>query len=87
MTASPCRESADFTVWNDRPTSPAIAFTLIYIAELIARGLKKPSDAVLDAVVDRITGDPLPAVRLAAHSLVQVGKGLHGLFRLFRSGS
>jgi hypothetical protein len=58
----------------------------IYIAELNARGLKQPSDTVLDAVVKRINGNPLPAVRLAAESLVQVGKGIHALSRHFRSG-
>jgi hypothetical protein len=59
----------------------------IYVAELTARGLKQPSDAVLDAVVDRIRGNPLPAVRLGVEGLVQVGKGVHELFRLFRPGS
>jgi hypothetical protein len=59
----------------------------VYLAELTARGLERPSDAVLDAVVDRISGNPLPAVRLAVESLVHVGKGLHELARLFRSGS
>ena len=58
----------------------------IYIAELNARGLQKPSDTVLDAIVDRISGNPLPAVRVAAESLVQVGKGIHALFRIIRSG-
>lgn len=59
----------------------------IYVAELNARGLEKPSDAVLDAIVDRISGNPLPAVRLAAEGLVQVRKGLLELSQLFRSGS
>ncbi len=58
----------------------------IYVAELTARSLEKPSDAVLDAVVDRISGNPIPAVRLAAESLVQLGKELHKLSRLFRTG-
>ena len=58
----------------------------IYIAELSARGLTQPSDTVLDAVVNRIKGNPLPAVRLAAESLVQVGKGIHALSRHLRSG-
>jgi hypothetical protein len=58
----------------------------ILVAELNARGLKKPSDTVLDAIVDRISGNPLPAVRLAAESLVQVSKGIHELSRRFRSG-
>lgn len=57
----------------------------IYIAELDARGLTQPGDAVLDAAVDSICGNPRPAVRLAAESLVQVGKGIHELSRLFRT--
>jgi hypothetical protein len=58
----------------------------IYLAELNARGLGRPSDAVLAAIVDRISGNPLPAVRIAAESLVQVGKGIHALSRIIRSG-
>jgi len=58
----------------------------IYIAELNARGLAQPSDKILDAAVDSIGGNPLPAVRLAAESLVQMGKGIHRLSRLIRSG-
>lgn len=53
----------------------------IYVAELRARGLKVPADPVLDAVVDRINGDPLPAARLAGESLVRMGKALYGLSR------
>jgi hypothetical protein len=59
----------------------------IYVAELTARGLKKPSDAVLDAVVDGISGNPLPTARLAVKGLVQLGKGLREPSQLFRSGS
>ena len=58
----------------------------IFVAELKARGLKKPSNTVLDPVVDRISGNPLPAARLAAESLVQVSKGIHELSRRLRSG-
>jgi hypothetical protein len=58
----------------------------IYIAELNARGFSQPSDAILDAAVDSISGNPLPAVRLAAESLVQMGKGIHRLSRIIRSG-
>ena len=59
----------------------------IYLAELNARGLKVPREDLLDAVVDRITGNPLPAARLAVEGLAQMGKALHELSRLFRSGS
>jgi hypothetical protein len=58
----------------------------IYLAESSARGLKQPNDTVLDAIVDRINGNPLPAVRVAAESLVQMGKGIHALSRQFRMG-
>jgi hypothetical protein len=59
----------------------------IYVAELNARGLKIPREDVLDAAVERITGNPLPAARLAVEGLGQMGKALHELSRLFRSGS
>jgi hypothetical protein len=58
----------------------------IYLAEREARGLGVPSEAVLDAVADQIAGNPLPAARLAADGVVQMGKALRDLSRLFRSG-
>jgi hypothetical protein len=42
---------------------------------------------VLDAIVDRISGNPLPAARLLAATLVQTGKDMHAIARFFRSGS
>jgi hypothetical protein len=59
----------------------------IYVAELNARGLRAPREDLLDAAVDRITGNPLPAARLAVGGLAEMGKALHELSRLFRSGS
>lgn len=59
----------------------------IYVAELNARGLKAPREDVLDAAVERITGNPLPAARLAVEGLAQMAKALKELSRLFRSGS
>jgi hypothetical protein len=59
----------------------------IYVAELNARGLAAPREDVLDAAVERITGNPLPAARLAVEGLAQMGKALNELSRLFRSGS
>lgn len=56
----------------------------IYVAELNARGLRIPAERVLDAVVERIAGNPLPAARVLGESLVQMGKGLYELSRLFR---
>jgi hypothetical protein len=58
----------------------------IYLAESNARGLPAPSDAVLDAIVEHIDGNSLPAVRVAAESLAQMGKAMHGISRMFRSG-
>src|SRR5215471_17959850 len=56
-------------------------------AELSARGMKVPAEPVLDAIVEHITtGNPLPAARLLGESLVQLGKGLYGLARLFGPG-
>ena len=46
---------------------------VMYVAELRARGLKVPGDPVLEAVADRITGNPLPAIRLAGESLARMG--------------
>jgi hypothetical protein len=50
----------------------------IYISELNARDLTQPSDAVLNAAVDRVSGNPLPAVRLAAESLAQAAWSRQG---------
>ena len=58
----------------------------IYIAELTARGLTRPNDTVLDAIVDGISGNPFPAARGMAESLAQMGKGIHRLSRIIRSG-
>jgi hypothetical protein len=59
----------------------------IYLAELRARGLKVPSDRILDAAVERIiTGNPLPAARIAGEGLVRMGKSLHEISKLFRQG-
>jgi hypothetical protein len=51
-----------------------------YIAELRARNLKIPADPVLDAAVDSIKGNPLPAARLLGQNLAGMGKELHKLF-------
>jgi len=59
----------------------------IYLAELNARGLTAPEEDILDAVVDRIGGNPLPAARLAVEGLAQMGEALHELARILRSGS
>lgn len=59
----------------------------IYLAELNARSLTVPRDDLLEALVDRIGGNPLPAARLTAEGLAQMGKALHEISRIFRSGS
>lgn len=59
----------------------------IYLAELSARGLRAPTERVLDAVVERIAGNPFPAARVLGESLVQMGKGFYELSRLFRQRS
>jgi hypothetical protein len=56
----------------------------MYVAELRAQGLKVPEDPVLEAVADRITGNPLPAIRLAGEGLARMGKGLYDFYRHFR---
>jgi hypothetical protein len=56
----------------------------IYVSELNARGLKVPAEPILDAVVERIAGNPLPGIRLMGESLAQIGKALYDLSRLFR---
>jgi hypothetical protein len=59
----------------------------IYLAELSARGLAAPGEDLLDAIVDQITGNPLPAIRLGAEILAQLGKELRDLSRIFRPRS
>jgi hypothetical protein len=58
----------------------------IYLAELRARDLRMPAEPVLDALVERIKGNPLPAARVLGESLAGIGKGFHELFKLFRQG-
>lgn len=53
----------------------------MYIAELRARNVKVPAEPVLDAAVDYITGNPLPAARVLGESLFQMGKGLYDISR------
>jgi hypothetical protein len=59
----------------------------IYVAELTSRGLRAPREDHLDAAVDRIVSNPLPAARLAVEDLAQMGRALRELSRIFRSGS
>jgi hypothetical protein len=56
----------------------------IFLAERRARDLRVPSDRVLDAAVERIvTGNPLPAARIAGESLVRMGKAFYEISRSF----
>lgn len=59
----------------------------IYVAELNARALRVPRDDILDVVVERIAGNPLPAARLAAQTVVQMGRALNDLYRVFHPRS
>jgi hypothetical protein len=53
-----------------------------YIAERLARQLNVPAEPVLDAVVERIAGNPLPVARLLGEHVVQLGQGIHDLYRV-----
>lgn len=55
----------------------------IYVAELRSRGLAMPSDSALDAAVESIMGNPLPSARLMGEGLIETGKLLHGIFKIF----
>jgi hypothetical protein len=55
----------------------------IYMAELRSRGLPMPSDSALEAAVERITGDSLPSAREMGEGLIETGKLLHGIFKIF----
>jgi hypothetical protein len=57
-----------------------------YIAELHARNLNIPAAPILDAAVDSITGNPLPAARILSKHLATMGKDLHKLTKLFTQG-
>ena len=59
----------------------------IYVRELRSRGLRIPADNALDAVVERINGNPLPTARLLGEGLVETGRMLHGLVKIFRQGT
>jgi hypothetical protein len=54
------------------------------VAELKDRGVQVPAAPVLEAIVDRIKGNPRLAARVFGENLVQLGKGLYELSRLFR---
>lgn len=58
----------------------------IYLGERRARDLPIPAEPILDALVERINGNPLPAARVAGESLAGMGKELHKLFKLLRQG-
>lgn len=56
----------------------------MYVAELTSRGVAIPAELILNAVVERIAGNPAPAGRALGESLAQVSKGIAGLSRIFR---
>jgi len=59
----------------------------IYLAELRSRGLPMPSFDVVDATVDLIMGNPLSSARLISEGLIETGKLLHGVFKIFRQST
>jgi hypothetical protein len=50
-----------------------------------SRGLDLPRDDSIEAHLDWIAGNPLPALRLGGESLAQAGKGIAELIKMFRS--
>ena len=56
----------------------------IYVSELQRRGLMVPADRILDAVAERVAGNPIPGFRVAGESLIQMGKKLSDVARLLR---
>lgn len=59
----------------------------LYAAELRARGLRPPRQEILSAIADRIMGNPLPAYKVAAEGLLQMGKAAVGIARQFRNAT
>ena len=58
----------------------------LYLAELHARDLQIPADPILDAAIDSIAGNPLPAGRLLVHQLTAMGREIRKLTKLFTQG-
>jgi len=58
-----------------------------YIDEMRSRGLNLPGEDVIDAHLDFIAGNPVPAMRLAGQSLTQVASALAEIPRVFRPNS
>lgn len=56
----------------------------LYISELRSRGLPIPSDDVLDAKVDAILGDYLPAARLFGQNLADLARFAGSMWRALR---
>jgi len=74
-----------FRATQDRATGKSRAeIREIYVAELRDRSLKIPPEHLLDAIVERIKGNPLPAAHVAGGSLIGVGTRIHELVKLFR---
>jgi len=59
----------------------------IYLAELRSRGLPAPSESRLHAAVERIMGNPLPSARLAGEDLIETGRLLHAIIKIFRQAT
>jgi hypothetical protein len=59
----------------------------LYIDEMRSRCLDLPGDDVVDAHLDFMAGNPVPAMRLAGQSLTEVARALAGIARIFRPSS
>lgn len=53
----------------------------IYIAELQARGLRVPPEAVLDGIAQGMTASRVEVVLQLGRALTDMGKMLHGLYQ------
>jgi hypothetical protein len=59
----------------------------LYVDEMRSRGVDLPREDIVEAHLDWIAGNPLPALRIGGESLAQAGKGIADLIRMFRSAS
>jgi len=59
----------------------------LYVDEMRSRGLDLPADEVIDAHLDFIGGNPVPAMRLAGQSMTQAARALAEIARMFRPKS
>ena len=56
----------------------------VYLTEFRSRDLQIPPADVEDGTVERIMGGPLSSARAMGEGLIETGKLLHGIFKIFR---